>query len=69
MILASQPTYPHSRTYVLKLHCDAVPAEGHFIGLLENVATGKRFGFSNAEELIAALVRDALASSTQTDIS
>ncbi|HTX25053.1 MAG TPA: hypothetical protein VMD03_10385 [Steroidobacteraceae bacterium] len=69
MVLANQPTYPQSRAYVLKLHCDAAPAEGRFSGLIENVATGKRVVFSNAEELIATLVRDAIDLSTQTDTS
>jgi hypothetical protein len=67
VVLANQPAYPQSRAYVLKLHCDAAPAEGQVSGLIENVATGKRFVFSNAEELIATLVRDALDLSTQTD--
>jgi hypothetical protein len=69
MVLANQPTYPQSRAYVLKLHCDAAPAEGRLSGLVENIATGKRFAFSNAEELIATLVRDALDLRTETDTS
>jgi len=69
VVLAKQPTYSQSRTYVLKLHCDAAPAEGRLSGLIENVATSQRFAFSNSEELIAALVRDALDLSTQTDTS
>jgi hypothetical protein len=69
MVLANQPTYPQSRAYVLKLHCDAAPAEGQVSGLIENIATGKRFVFSSAEELIATLVRDAVDLRTQTDTS
>jgi len=69
VVLANQPTYPQSRAYVLKLHCDAAPAEGRLNGLIENIATGKRFVFSSAEELIATLVRDAVDLRTQTDTS
>jgi hypothetical protein len=69
VVLANQPTYPQSRAYVLKLHCDAAPAEGQVSGLIENVATGKRFVFTNAEELIATLVRDSLDLSNETDPS
>ena len=69
MVLANQPTYPQSRAYVLKLHCDAAPAEGQLSGFIENIATGKRFVFSSAEELIATLVRDAVDLRTQTDTS
>jgi hypothetical protein len=58
--LAIHPSYPHSRAYVLKLHCDAEPANGRYSGLLENVATGRRFTFASAEELLACLARDAL---------
>jgi hypothetical protein len=61
VVLANQPTYPQSRAYVLKLHCDAALAEGQVSGLIEHVATGRRFAFSNAEELIATLVSDSLS--------
>jgi hypothetical protein len=58
MILAVQPNYPNSRAYVLKLHRDAHPATGRYIGRLENVTTGEQFVFENIEELLAGLVRD-----------
>jgi hypothetical protein len=58
MILAAQPTYPNSRAYVLKLHRDAQPGSGRFIGRLENVTTGETFAFSSADELLACLARD-----------
>ena len=60
MILATHPSYPQSRAYVLKLHCDAEPAHGRFSGLIENVSTGRRFVFASADELIASLARDSL---------
>lgn len=58
MILAVQPSYPNTRAYVLKLHRDAQPASGRFIGRLENVTTGEQFVFGSVEELLAALARD-----------
>ena len=59
MILAAQPTYPNSRAYVLKLHRDARPGDGRFIGRLENVTTGETFAFSTADELLTCLARDS----------
>jgi hypothetical protein len=61
MILAVHPSYPNTRAYVLKLHRDAQPAGGRFVGRLENVTTGEQFVFGNAEELLACLARDAAA--------
>jgi hypothetical protein len=58
MILAVHPSYPNSRAYVLKLHRDAHPASGKFVGRLENVTTGEQFMFGSAEELLACLARD-----------
>jgi len=58
MILAMQPSYPNSRAYVLKLHRDARPATGRFVGRLENVTTGEQFAFDSIEELLACLARD-----------
>ena len=55
MILKTQASYPQTRSFVLKLHRDAAPAEGRLIGRLEHVATGKQLTFNNAEELIACL--------------
>jgi hypothetical protein len=59
MILATHPSYPTARSYVLKLHRDARPGVGKVIGRLENVTTGEQFLFGNAEELLACLARDA----------
>ncbi len=61
MILAVQPSYPNSRAYVLKLHRDAHPASGKFVGRIENVTTGEQFLFGSAEELLACLARDHAA--------
>ena len=59
MILATHPSYPTARAYVLKLHRDARPGAGKVIGRLENVTTGEQFVFGNAEELLTCLARDA----------
>ena len=59
MILATHPSYPNSRAYVLKLHRDARPASGKLLGRLENVTTGEQFAFGSAEELLACLARDS----------
>ena len=59
MILATQPSYPISRAYVLKLHRDAQPASGRIAGRLENVTSGEQFAFDSIEGLLAALARDA----------
>ena len=59
MILATHPSYPNVRAYVLKLHRDARPSAGKVIGRLENVTTGEQFVFGSADELLAALARDS----------
>jgi Cdc6-like AAA superfamily ATPase len=38
MILAVQPSYPNSRAYVLKLHRDAYPASGKFVGRTQQLS-------------------------------
>ena len=58
MILATHPSYPNARAYVLKLHRDALPADGRFIGRLENLASGEQFVFGSGEELLRCLARD-----------
>ena len=57
MILKTQASYPQARSFVLKLHRDAAPAEGRLIGRLEHVASGRQFNFNSAEELIACLAQ------------
>ena len=61
MILKTQSSYPQTRSFVLKLHRDAAPAEGRLIGRLEHVATSKQLQFNNAEELIACVAACAAA--------
>jgi len=58
MILSTHPSYPSSRSYVLKLHRDAAPLHGRLIGRLENVVTGEQFEFASGVELLALLARE-----------
>jgi hypothetical protein len=59
MILNVHANYPQVRTYVLKLHRDCDPTNGHIAGRLEHVTTGASMQFSSAEELIACLLNSA----------
>jgi hypothetical protein len=56
MVLSSHASYPHDRSYVLKLHCDAIPPQGRIVGRLEHVASGHQFQFTSGEELLACLI-------------
>ena len=58
MILATHPSYPNTRAYVLKLHRDATPGTGDITGRVENVTTGESFTFDGVEELLECLARD-----------
>jgi hypothetical protein len=58
MTLNPQPSYPSTRSYVLKLHRDARPAGDQIAGRLENMATGDCFEFRCAEELLERLVAE-----------
>jgi hypothetical protein len=58
VILTTHPNYPNARAFVLKLHRDARPGTGRFIGRLENVTTGEQYVFASADELLAVLARD-----------
>lgn len=55
MVLNTHTSYPHTRTYVLKLHRDATPA-GELVGRLEHVESGQQFPFNSGEELLACLI-------------
>jgi hypothetical protein len=58
MTLNPQPSYPSTRSYVLKLHRDARPARDEIAGRLENMATGDCFEFRGAEELLERLAAE-----------
>ena len=67
MILKTQASYPQARSFVLKLHRDAAPAEGRLIGRLEHVASGKQFAFNSAAELISCLAQGVAADTPSRD--
>ena len=62
MVLKTIASHPSTRSYVLKLHCDASPQHGRVAGWLENISTGRRFDFDSADKLLACLALDAMAS-------
>ena len=65
MTLNPHPHFPSTRSYVLKLHRDAMPQLGQVAGRLENLASGHCFEFSTAEQLLACLAQDALVSGAE----
>ena len=65
MTLSMHPQYPTTRSYVLKLHRDAMPQLGKVAGRLENLTSGHCFDFSNAEQLLACLAQDAALSGAE----
>jgi hypothetical protein len=56
MTLSSHANFPYTHTYVLKLHHDAAPQHGRFVGRLEHPASGRQCDFASAEELLTCLV-------------
>lgn len=59
MILDTRVSHPHAQTYLVKLHVDSDPQNGRLAGRLEHLATGRRFSFASAQELIDCLARAA----------
>jgi hypothetical protein len=57
MVSNSLTSYPHARSYVLKLHSDAAPSAGLIVGRLDHVISGRQFVFHSAEELVACLAQ------------
>jgi hypothetical protein len=68
MTLNTHATYPSTRSYVLKLHRDAVLERGQIVGRLENMASGNHFDFGSGEELLACLARDAAGVSAESEV-
>jgi hypothetical protein len=64
MVLNSLTSFPHAKSYVLKLHNDAAPSEGLLVGRLEHVISGRQFVFHSAEELVACLAHVKQASAS-----
>jgi hypothetical protein len=65
MTLQSTANFPNARCYVLKLHRDALPAQGRLIGRLEHIASGEHVDFASGEALLAWLTRHAAALDAQ----
>lgn len=65
MTLNPNVIYPTTRSYVLKLHCAAVPEPGKLAGRLENMASGRHFDFHSGEQLLDCLAQDLALSETQ----
>lgn len=65
MTLDFQTTYPSARSYVLKLHRDALPRYAQISGRLENMHSGRQFEFNNADELLACLTADMTSTAIQ----
>ena len=59
MTLNPHTSYPLSHAYVVKLHRDCAPRDGHLAGCLEHVASGRVLHFQSAAELVTALLSDA----------
>jgi len=57
MVLQKHPSFPATRSYVLKLHRDATPEVRNLTGRLEAVHSGEQFDFHSGEELLACLTR------------
>jgi hypothetical protein len=57
MVQNSLTSYPHAKSYVLKLHSDAAPSAGLLVGRLDHVLSGRQFVFHSAEELVACLAQ------------
>ena len=56
MTLDPHTSYPHTHSYVLKLHRDAA-TDGRLVGRLQHVYSGQQCEFTTAEELLACLRR------------
>lgn len=59
MVLNSQPAYPSSRCYVIKLHRDSEPLLGKIFGRIEHVVTGEAIEFATKEDLADKLIHHA----------
>jgi hypothetical protein len=66
MILHIDTDHPASRSYVLKLHREAIPSKELIRGRLENMATGWVCNFTTGDELLACLTADLEAGNEST---
>lgn len=58
-MLDSQPIFPVSGAYVVQLHRDARPEDGHWAGRIEHVASGESLDFTTLDALVAWLIAHA----------
>jgi len=67
MTLGESAVHPGHRSYVVKLHRDAHAAAGALRGRIENLATGRRRDFEDAQGLLEALLADLAQPDPQDD--
>ncbi|HSW23424.1 MAG TPA: hypothetical protein VLJ62_11700, partial [Burkholderiaceae bacterium] len=63
MVLNTHSIYPTAGRYVLRLHRDARPENGHLSGRIEHVSSGDSIDFATGAELLAWLARHAAETS------
>lgn len=68
MTLDPHLPYPSTRSYVLKLHRDALPERGKLAGRLENMTSGRHYDFNCGEQLLACLLADLMLHDADTSI-
>lgn len=66
MTLDPRLPYPSTRSYVLKLHRDALPEHGKLAGRLENMTSGRHCEFNSGEQLLACLLADLMSNDADT---
>jgi hypothetical protein len=59
MVLDARASLPSARSYVVKLHRDALPQQGQLRGRLKHIASGDHVDFESADELLAWLTGHA----------
>jgi len=69
MTLDPRSNYPSTRSYVLKLHRDAQPQPGRFVGRLEHLASGRHVEFDSSDGLIDWLAQDMATTTTAPEES
>ena len=58
-MLDSQPIFPVSGAYVVQLHREARPEDGHWVGRIEHVASGESLDFATLDALVTWLLSHA----------
>ncbi|MBI3775209.1 MAG: hypothetical protein HY273_06600 [Gammaproteobacteria bacterium] len=68
MTLDPRLPYPSARSYVLKLHRDALPEHGKLSGRLENMTSGRHYDFNSGEQLLTCLLADLMLNRADTSV-